>query len=92
VLFLERRAVRGIRREGELAQVLGGRARVLAKLALQLEQPLAEELELGRVHVFRLRHLEDFRLGQGLRFACHCSSREGGRRENTRLRGPPKAD
>src|SRR6516162_3434453 len=68
VLFLERRAVRGIGREGELAQVLGRGSRVFAKLLLELHQAIAEELELRRVHVVRLRHLDEFRLGQRLRF------------------------
>src|SRR6185437_4628120 len=96
VLLLERGAVGRIGGEGKLAQVLGGGTRVLAELALQLEEPLAEEFELRRVHVFRLRHLDDFRLGQGLHFAGHCSSqaepgsigpgkRPGSRRKPTSL-------
>src|SRR5512140_2273407 len=46
VLLFQRGAVRGIRREGQLAEVLGGGTRVLAELALQLEQALAEEPQL----------------------------------------------
>ena len=43
------------------------------KLLKKIDQALAEEAQLRRVHVFRLRHLDDFRLGQDLCF-CHCSS------------------
>src|SRR5438270_5010499 len=38
VLFLQRRAIGGVGRERELAQVLGGRAGVLAQLLLQVQQ------------------------------------------------------
>ena len=64
-------AVGGVRRERKLAQVFRGGAGVVAQLLLQLHQPLAEELELCRVHVLRLRHLDDFRLGQNLGFTGH---------------------
>ena len=53
------------------AEVLGGGAGVLAQLLLEIEQALAEEAQLRRIHVLRLRHLDDFRLGQDLRFAGH---------------------
>src|SRR5258706_8155450 len=74
VLLLQRRAIGRVRRERELAKVLGGRSRILAQLALQLEEAFAEEPQLRGVHVLRLRHLRDFRLGQGFCFAGHRSS------------------
>jgi hypothetical protein len=45
VLLLQRGAVGRIRREGQLARVLGRGARILAQLGLQLDQPLAEEFD-----------------------------------------------
>ena len=41
---------------------------------LQLEQAILEKAKLRRVHVLRLRHLEDFRLGQVLGSTGHFSS------------------
>jgi hypothetical protein len=71
VLLLEGGPVGRVRSEGKLAQVLGRGAGVLAQLLLQLQQALAKEAQLHRVHVFRLGHLDDFCLGRKLRFACH---------------------
>src|SRR5262245_9994258 len=69
VLLLDRRAVGGVGNGVVLAQVLGGHVRVREQLLLHAAQPVAEERELGRVHVLGLRHLDELLLGEEVRLA-----------------------
>src|SRR5215831_8243173 len=68
VLLFDRRLVGRVGLKLVLAQVLGGKVRLLEQLPLRGEQLVAEERELLRAHVLGSRRAQQFRLGESAVF------------------------